>query len=48
MSTRQKARAFTLMDYVGNVMEVWACAKIATYTPPIDDPLNSRNGPRYG
>ena len=26
-----------ITDYVGNVMEVWSCAKIATFTPPIDD-----------
>jgi len=37
-----------ITNYVSNVMEVWACAKIATYTPPIDDPRNSRDGARYG
>jgi len=29
-------------DYVGNVMEIWSCAKINTFAPPLDDPRNTR------
>ncbi len=37
-----------ITDYVSNVMEIWTCPVIATFTPPIDDPSNSRNHHRYG
>ena len=33
-----------ITDYVGNVMEVWSCARISTWAPPIDDyELNTRD-----
>ena len=37
-----------ITDYVSNVMEIWNCPVIATFTPPIDHPSNSRNSWRYG
>ena len=37
-----------ITDYVSNVMEVWSCPVIAAFTPPIDDPSNSRDSHRYG
>ena len=39
-----------ITDYVGNVMEVWSCAKINTFAPPIDDFEENwrKDGPCYG